>query len=126
MATLRLTRRALIDLKEIKKYSIEKHGTITAEKYLASIEDALVTIKEYPEILKDRPFAQYAKFYFVGKHTLVFAVLDNTIYVLTVKYGGMDIENIINRFEPTLMQEAEIMHKRLRKAVKVKAEINNI
>ena len=46
---------------------------------------------------------------------LVFAVLDDTLYLLTVKYGDMDIEDIITRLEPSLVLEAEVLHNRLNK-----------
>ncbi len=115
MSEIRFTRRALADLDKISKDSIERYGQIVTDKYMAYIEDILKTITEYPNILIKKPFAEHVRFFVAREHMLVFSALDDTIYLLTVKYGGMDIENIISRLEPALVYEAEIMHDRLRK-----------
>lgn len=114
MARILLTRRALADLSNIQESSIEKFGKKTASKYMASIEDILKTIQEYPDILRDRPYSKQLQFYTVEKHTLVFTSLNDNVYVLTVKHSRMNIEERIKVLEPTLLQEAEIMYKRLK------------
>ncbi len=114
MARILLTRRALADLSDIQESSIEKFGNKTAGKYMASIEDILKTIQEYPDILKDRPYSKQLQFYTVEKYTLVFTSINDNIYVLTVKHSRMNIEERIKVLEPTLLQEAEIMYERLR------------
>ncbi|MCU7835378.1 MAG: hypothetical protein KZQ83_08995 [gamma proteobacterium symbiont of Taylorina sp.] len=42
------------------------------------------------------------------------AIAGRSIYLLTVKHSRMNIEDRIKVLEPTLLQEAEIMHKRLK------------
>lgn len=113
MASIQLTRRALSDLLDIQETSIEKFGEKTANKYLANIEGVLKTIEEYPNILRDRPYSKHLQFYTVEKHTLVFACIKDTIYLLTVKHSQMNIEERMEILEPTLLHEAKIMHKRL-------------
>ena len=112
MAEIRFTRRALSDLHKIEEDSIRDFGQMVAEKYM---DDALKTLSEYPSLLREKPFADHTRFFVVRKHTLVFGVLDDVLYLLTLKYGGMDIEDIILRLEPALVREAEIMHERLKK-----------
>ena len=115
MVEIRLTRRALAELEEIETDSVDEHGQIVADKYIDDIEDVLKTIAEYPNILREKPFAEHTRFFKIREHMLVFSMLDDILYLLTVKYGAMDIENIITRLEPTLVREAEIMHMRLKK-----------
>lgn len=115
MTEIRLTRRALSDLMAIEEKSIQAFGQIVADKYMGDIEDALKTLSEYPRLLREQPFADHARFFTVRKHVLVFAVLDDILYLLTVKYGGMDIEAIITRLEPTLILEAQVLNEKLNK-----------
>jgi plasmid stabilization system protein ParE len=115
MAEIRITRRALSDLNKIEEDSISDFDPIVADKYIDDIEDALKTLSEYPGLLREKPFADHVRFFGVRKHTLVFCMLEDILYLLTLKYGGMDIEDIIMRLEPTLLREAEIMHERLKK-----------
>lgn len=115
MAEIRFPRRALSDLNKIQEDSTEDFGQLVADKYMDDIEDALETLSGYPDLLRELPFADNMRFYSVRKHMLVFCVLENILYLLTLKYGRMDIEDVIVRLEPALMREAEIMHKRLKK-----------
>ena len=122
MAEICFTRRALSDLHKIEEDSIRDFGQMVAEKYMDDIEDALKTLSEYPSLLREKPFADHTRFFVVRKHTLVFGVLDDVLYLLTLKYGGMDIEDIILRLEPTLVREAEIMHERLKRNASMSVE----
>ena len=114
MAQIRITRRALSDLNKIEEDSNSDFGQIVADKYLDDIENALRALSEHPSLLTEKPFADYVRFYGVRKHTLVFCMLEDILYLLTLKYGGMDIEDIVIRLETTLLREAEIMHERLK------------
>ncbi|MGE0108516.1 MAG: type II toxin-antitoxin system RelE/ParE family toxin [Bdellovibrionales bacterium] len=122
MMEIRFTRRALSDLEKIKKESIEKWGKKIGSKYMSDIEDTLKTIAEFPDLLKERPFSKQTTCFCVRKHMLVFAMLDNMLYLLTVKYGGMKLEEIIPREEPTLIHEANIMHCKLSRKYNTSSE----
>lgn len=116
MTRLHLTRRALADLAEIKTYSIEQYGQSVADHYMHDLQESFKIICAYPDLLKDKPFAKHTRFFTVRKHVLVFAVLGHDLYLLTVRHGGMDIETLIARLEPTLIHEAQILHGKLKNA----------
>ena len=113
MADIRITRRALSDLKKIEEASVSDFGRIVADRYMDDIESALQTLSEHPSLLREKPFADHLYFFGVRKHMPVFCMLGDILYLLTLKYGGMDVEDITTRLEPTLLREAEIMHGRL-------------
>lgn len=112
MAYLALSRRALLDIQEIEAYSVEKWDEATADQYLKSIEDALNLLRETPNLLKPKPeVSQSLCFYRVRQHFLVCAYFDDSIFVLTVKHGAMDLPNRIAELEPQLSQEADMLCK---------------
>ena len=51
---IRLTRRALNDIRKIKATSVERFGELVAEEYLQKIELSLTTIEAHPGLLRDR------------------------------------------------------------------------
>lgn len=112
MAYLALSRRAVLDLGEIERYSIEQWGKKVAGGYLADLEDALRRLKEHPGLLRARPeLSDHLKFYRVRQHLLVCALEGESIYVLAVKHGAMDLPERLAELEPHLIQEAEILHR---------------
>lgn len=117
MSYLALSRIAAIELGAIERYSIERYsieqwGKEIAERYMSSIEAALVRLKDNPGLLRESPeISEHLKFYRVEKHFLVCALVEENIYVLTVKHGAMDLPERIGELEPLLRREAEIMHR---------------
>lgn len=112
MAYLKLSRRALLDIEEIEKISIEKWGQKVADAYLNSIEEALLRLIQKPNLLRSKPqVSKYFHFYQIRKHFLVCTLVKNNIYVLAVKHGAMDLPLRIAELEPQLLGEAEILHK---------------
>lgn len=115
MAYLALTRTAVDDLEDIRIYSEDHWADKVAERYLEFLECALQRLKEHPELLRDIPaFSKHLKFYRVEKHFLVCALEGENVYVLTVKYGAMDLPERIGELEPQLVQEATILHEAFR------------
>lgn len=111
MATLALTRRALRDLEEIEKYSIEQWGKRTANEYLKSIEHALDRLRTNPDLLKSNDdISDRFKFYRVKQHFLICIRRKLRIYVLALRHGAMDLPGRVADLEPTLINEAEILH----------------
>lgn len=111
MAYIGLTRRALLDIRDIEAYSIEKWGTQVAASYLRSIEDALNLLRENPSLLKTNPtISDSLCFYRVKQHFLVCASYEDSIFVLTVKHGAMDLPNRLAELEPQLHKEAEMLY----------------
>ncbi len=106
-----LTERALLDLRSIESYSIERWGQQTAEKYMARIEAALNRIAERPELLREEPqFAESLKFHRVQKHVLVCDVQSDAIYVLTVLHTSMDVGKRLTKLKPQLLLEVDLLH----------------
>jgi toxin ParE1/3/4 len=109
--TLALTRRALRDLEEIEKYSIEQWGKRTANEYLKSIEHALDRLRTNPSLLKSKEdISDRFSFYRVKQHFLICTRREHRIYVLAVRHGAMDLPSRVADLEPTLIDEAEILH----------------
>jgi len=111
MAYLALSRRALLDLAEIERYSIEQWGKKVTADYLDEIEDALKRLKEHPVLLKARPeLSENLKFYRVNRHLLVCALEGESIYILAIKHGTMDLPERLGELEPHLLKEAGLLH----------------
>jgi toxin ParE1/3/4 len=109
---LALSRRAIRDLEEIHRYSIEKWGDRVAEEYLDSIEEALQRLKDNPGLLSSKPaVSDYFSFYRVREHFLICTVRHKNIYVLAIRHGSMDLPNRVTELEPVLVDEAEILHR---------------
>ena len=114
MATIALSRRALRDLDEIKRFSVERWGQVVADEYMRSIEQALVLLGEQPGLLRARPdVSESLAFYRVKQHFLVCALEKENLFVLTVIHGAMDLPERMSELEPALQQEADILHRAL-------------
>ena len=112
MAYLGISRRAAHDLREIRRFSVEHWGERVAEEYLDGIEQALNQLRERPGLLRTKPeFSPHFRFYRVKRHFLVCSLVENNIYLLTVKHGSLDLPNRLAELEPTLLQEVDLLHK---------------
>lgn len=111
-----LTDRSLSDIAGVEAYSIEQWGKKTAAKYLSQIEDALTRIGKSPELLQQlEGFPTGFQYYVVNKHVLAFDVDAQSLILLAVLHGSMDIPSRLSELVPTLAAEIEIMRKRLPK-----------
>lgn len=116
MTVLKLSRRALRDIQEIKTYSIEKWGKRVAANYLKNLEDALNLLRENPSLLKGKSeISPSLCFYRVRSHFLVCASFEESIFVLTVKHGAMDLPERVAEIEPQLQKEADLLYRAYRK-----------
>jgi toxin ParE1/3/4 len=112
MAYLGLSRRAVRDIEEIRRYSVEQWGERVAGEYLDSIEEALVRLCENTNLLRIKPeFSRHLRFYRVRRHFLVCSLVGANIYVLTVRHGSLDLPNRLAELEPGLLEEADLLHK---------------
>ncbi|MDA0691854.1 MAG: type II toxin-antitoxin system RelE/ParE family toxin [Nitrospinae bacterium] len=112
--TIKLTDRAHYDLQAIEEYSIQRWGKKTANRYLEDIQTALSLLQEKPDLLRPKPqVSTHFKFYRVREHFLVCTELKDFLLVLTIKHGQMDLPIQIAELEPTLVQEADLLHQRL-------------
>ncbi len=114
MVRVELTRRAMIDLQDIVDYSIKSFGQITADQYVDDIESALLMIQEQPGLLSSKKdISAFFQFYSVRKHQLVCTRSEDIIIVLTIKHCQMSFPERLQELEPNLLQEAELLYKRL-------------
>lgn len=111
MTKVFLTDRALRDLNSIEAYSTVHWGDETAQKYLAKFELALELIQANPNILQSREeYSDLLLFYRVAKHWLIASNIEGNVYVLAVRHGAVDILSRLDKLEPKLWLEAELLH----------------
>jgi toxin ParE1/3/4 len=112
-----LTERALRDIVEIERYSIEKFGKRTANRYIANLEAAITRITEHPDLLSQATdFRSFLQFYRAERHSLVCDRRPDTILILTLLHATMDIPERLAELEPTLSIETELLHRKLQQA----------
>lgn len=112
MARILVSRLAIEDLFGIERYSREQWGKRIAAEYMAAIEQGLRRLRETPGLLRTKAeISEALQFYRVRQHFLVCAAKDDTVFVLTVKHGAMDLPERIGEMEPQLLQEVEILHR---------------
>ncbi|AWV97254.1 type II toxin-antitoxin system RelE/ParE family toxin [Arcticibacterium luteifluviistationis] len=110
MAEFFLTKRAILDLLEIEKYSIEKWGEGQTDNYMSELYDAFGKIAQNPEIgilRKNRsfPFCMAP----VGKHFAIYKTGENGIVIATILHGRRNIEAIINGLSHVLAREIDAL-----------------
>lgn len=115
MTKILLTSRTLDDLQEIYDHSEIEWGEETAAKYIRSFEDAFKLLKENPGLLrvKDKISSKFTV-YNVRQHYLICDIIDQDIYVLTVRHVSMNLLERLQELEPELDNEAEILRNRLK------------
>lgn len=113
-ASVELTERALADVREIERYSVEKWGRTTANQYLDDIAAAFDRFIENSEILSLEPnFAPGLYFYRVRKHVLVCDYNEPRVVVLTILHTSMDLPARLAELEPRLIAEVQILRSKL-------------
>lgn len=113
MYRLALTRRAILDIEEIEKYSIKHWGLTVAKEYLKSIEDALTLLQNQPDLLHTKQdISEHFKIYKVRRHIIFCTVMQTDIFVLTIKHAAMDLPERLLELEPQLLQEAAYLNKK--------------
>ena len=124
-AVIKLTDRAHYDLQEIEDYSLKKWGRKTADRYLEDIQTALSLLQENPELLRHKSdISTQFHLYRVREHFLVCTKLKDVLFVLTIKHGQMDLPTRLGDLEPTLVQEANLLHRRLVAAEKKRHKVH--
>ena len=114
MAKLHLTKRSLRDIQEIFDYSAKKFGITVAEKYLTQIEDALLFVKNNSQLIHYRPEISYRfKVYRCEKHWLIFDLVGEDLYLLTVKHTSQDLLTKLKLLEPSLEKEVNALYQQI-------------
>ena len=122
---IQLTDRAHYDLQKIEDYSLQRWGRKAANRYLEDIQTALSLLQENPDLLRQKSdISTQFKFYRVREHFLVCTRLKDVLFVLTIKHGQMDLPTRLRELEPTLAQEADLLHQRLVTAEKKRHKLH--
>lgn len=117
MTRVHLTDRALLDIDEIERYSVRTWGVQVASRYLSDLGSALSRLSEFPAVLQERHETSLRlQFYPVREHVLICDVIGERTFVLAVRHAGMDLPHRIAELEPQLVQEAEVMARRIERA----------
>lgn len=112
MVYLGISRRAARDIEEIRRYSVERWGERVAAEYQESQEQALNRLRENPGLLRTKPeFSAHFRFYRVRRHFLVCSVVQESVYLVAVKHGSLDLPSRLAKLEPTLLEETDLLHK---------------
>lgn len=86
-----LSRKADADLDDILDYSIAAHGRTVAEAYLRTINAALDTLADYPELGMARSDLQPSlRSLPTGGHRIFYMIFDQEISVVRVLHKAMD------------------------------------
>lgn len=114
MAPAYLTRRALLDVDEIDRYSTDRWGDQVAEQYLADLFAAAERLGEMPSLLKhDDDRSSRLRFYRAREHVLICDLIEDDVYVLAIRHTKMDLPRRIVELEPQLLDEARFLHGRI-------------
>lgn len=117
MAYVGISRRAAYDIDEIDTYSQQEWGHKVADDYIASIDLALQRLAENPGLLCPKSELSNAfLLYPVREHYLVCSIIDQNIYVLTVKHGSVDLPKRLKELQPLLVKEAEFLQRKLKES----------
>jgi plasmid stabilization system protein ParE len=109
---IKLTKRAILDVALVKRYSQKKWGSRVAEEYVASIEKALQLISSNHSLLRQKSeIPGRLRFYTVRQHVLVGVFVSGVPYILTIKHCAMDLPTRLRELEPGLQVEVEYCHK---------------
>ena len=85
-----------------------------ADQYLADLDAALGRLAEDLSLFKGRhDYTGRLRFHSVREHVLVGDVIGGVGFVLTVWQGSMNFIDRLPNLEPDLLQEAEIMARKI-------------
>ncbi len=108
MTAFFLTHRAMRDLIEIEKYSIEKWGEARTEQYMNDLYHCFSEIAQAPETGKIRQQRSYPFLMAPAKkHFAIYQNAEKGIIIATILHGRRHIENIMDRIAPALAAEIE-------------------
>lgn len=115
MAKLLLTERALDDLQDIYDYSLTEWGETTALKYIQAFEDAFSLLGGNKGLLKiNRKISLRFTVYYIQKHCVICDVVEDTIFVLTIRHTSMNLLERLKELEPSMDEEAKALYKKLK------------
>lgn len=107
-----MTERAVHDLRRIRNYSVKQFGPRVTSEYLAKFNRSMDSIAATPGLLRDRPqMSGHLRFHRVEQHWMICDRIESMVYILAIMHAAMNIEDRIAALEPTLINEAELLHR---------------
>jgi plasmid stabilization system protein ParE len=88
-------------LREVEDFSLENWGPDICFSYLDDIEKAVFDLETSPLFLRklDNIFGNFYK-YHINSHYLIYEVINETIYILTIEYEVRDLTDILAGLAP--------------------------
>jgi plasmid stabilization system protein ParE len=89
-------------------------GERVADRYIEKFQSAFTLLADSPQLLRLADGSEdWLSLYRVEQHWLICTIIEEAIYVLTVLRGAMDIPSRLGKEAPQLLQEAELMHRKI-------------
>ncbi|GAA4791488.1 hypothetical protein GCM10023231_19270 [Olivibacter ginsenosidimutans] len=115
MTKIHLTSRALDDIQDIYDYSLDEWGEQTALKYIKAFEDAFSLLQAHKGLLKiNKKISSKFRVYPIQKHYLICDIVDDNIFVLTIRHVSMNLLERLKELEPGLDEEARALYERIK------------
>lgn len=114
---LHLTKRSTWDIEKLYLESVEEWGEKVADEYFNGLQETLITIERYPNILRKNPkISNHFMVYPYKRHWIICDKIDDFVFVLTVKFAGMNLASITDEIGPILRAESKELHDLLLKS----------
>ncbi|MCB1976677.1 MAG: type II toxin-antitoxin system RelE/ParE family toxin [Nitrosomonas sp.] len=98
IATVKITPRALEDLKKIGRYTLQKWGKNKRDSYLRDLDNRFGWLAENPKIGKHRTDIEAGYYcYLQGSHLIFYTIGEDCIHIIGIPHKAMDI---FNYFDP--------------------------
>jgi plasmid stabilization system protein ParE len=113
---LEIADRAIDDLRGIADYSRARWDAAKADEYLQLFEDAINRIRSDPSLLRvESDISSTYLLYRVHKYWLICDIVDDTVFVITIRHTSMDVRTRLNELQPVLTSEVRMLRSRIRK-----------
>lgn len=107
-----MAERAVRDLRAIRNYSVRQFGPRVTSEYLGKFDRSVDSIAVSPGLLGARvELSGRLLFHRVEQHWMICDRIDGVIYILTIMHAAMNLQERIAFLEPTLIHEAELLHR---------------
>lgn len=90
---------------EILAYTNQQYGFQQAENYAGDIKKAFSHLCEFPYTGKPHPMiAREMRTYMIGKHIIIYRIVDEALHVITLLHQSMDIATRIEKLARVLYE----------------------
>lgn len=93
-ATVRITPRAYVDLRNIARYTLRQWGKAQRDVYIRDLDRRFSWLAEQPHAGKHRPDIQEGYFCFPqGSHLIFYLIREGGIDIIGIPHKAMDVQN---------------------------------